>query len=253
MYKQLHGITPDPFDTGKLDTTGKLGNTSEAFILEPTDLVPFETAWDWQKNWQKHLLETRHLPQAVWLLQHPNCYTMGRGGDEVNLCFDPNDPPSALFRIDRGGEVTHHLPGQLVVYLVLDLHRYKPDLNWYLRQLEQVLIDVLFELGLSGKRINGMTGVWLDGFKVASIGVGCRRWITQHGLALNIDCDLKGFDQIVPCGLKEVRVGRLNSWIPGLTVKDVQPLMRRSLGLRFGLKWTKQSGIPKFLEIQTDN
>ena len=88
MDKQLHGITPDPFDIGKLDTTGKLGNTSEAFILEPTDLVPFETAWDWQKNWQKHLLETRHLPQAVWLLQHPNCYTMGRGGSDSNLFFD---------------------------------------------------------------------------------------------------------------------------------------------------------------------
>ena len=235
MDKQLHGITPGPFDKGKLERTWPSGNIPQAFILEPRDLVPFETAWDWQKHWQKCLFSRGNLPQAVWLLQHPNCYTMGRGGSDSNLFFDPNQPPSALFRIDRGGEVTYHLPGQLVVYLVLDLRRYKTDLDWYLRQLEQVLIDVLYELGLVGERINGLTGVWLHGCKVASIGVSCRRWITQHGLALNVDCDLKGFDQIVPCGLKGYRVGRINSWLPGLKVKDVQPLMRRCLGARLGI------------------
>ena len=247
MDKQLHSsISPDPFDTGKLERTSPLGNISEAFILEPRDLVPFEAAWDWQKYWQKCLFTVNDLPQGVWLLQHPNCYTIGRGGSDSNLFFDPNAPPSDLFRIDRGGEVTHHLPGQLVVYLVLDLHRYKTDLNWYLRQLEQVLIDVLSELGLVGDRMNGFTGVWLHGCKVASIGIGCRRWITQHGLALNIDCDLKGFDQIVPCGIREISVGKLDSWIPGLMVKDVQPLMRRCLIERFYLKSTKQSFPPDF-------
>ncbi len=230
-----------------------MGNISQAFILEPRDLVPFQTAWDWQKYWQKNLLTRGDLPQAVWLLQHPNCYTLGRGGSEMNLRFDPNNPPSDLYRINRGGEVTHHLPGQLVVYLVLDLRRYRTDLNWYLRQLEQVLIDVLYGLGLSPKRIHGYTGVWLDGFKVASIGVGCRRWITQHGFALNVDCDLNGFSEIVPCGLREVSVGKLDTWIPGLTVKDVQPLIRSCLTERFGLKSTKESCVPKFLEIETDN
>ena len=117
--------------------------------------------------------------------------------------------------------MTHHLPGQLVVYPVLNLHRYQLDLNWYLRKLEQVVLDVLKELGLSGYRINGLTGIWIDGCKVASIGVSCRRWVTQHGFALNVDCDLAGFDQIVPCGLSGTCIGSLDTWLPGLKVKDV--------------------------------
>jgi len=249
MDNQFHSVTPYSCDNGKLEKTSQSGNRSKAFIIEPTDLVPFEIAWDWQKQWQKSLLNSRNLPQAVWLLQHPNCYTLGRGGSESNLCFDLNNPPAAFYRIDRGGEVTHHLPGQLVVYLVLDLYRYKTDLDWYLRELEQVLIDVLYELGLFGERINGLTGVWLNECKVGSIGVGGRRWITQHGLALNIDCDLKGFEEIVPCGLRDFRVGRLNTWLPGLTVDDVQPLMRRSLAKHFDLIWTKESADFQFLGI----
>ena len=246
MDKQFHGITPEPSDIGKLGKTSALGNISKAFIIEPRDLVPFEIAWEWQNDWQKSLFIQRDLPQAIWLLQHPTCYTLGRGSSEANLCFPPDKPPSNLYRINRGGEVTHHLPGQIVVYLVMDLRRYKSDLCWYLRQLEQVVIDVLSELGLFGERIQGLTGVWLDGYKVSSIGIGCRRWITQHGLALNVDCDLKGFDQIVPCGLRGTRVGRLDSWLPGLTVHDVQPLMRQCLANRFELKWTEQSFLPKF-------
>ncbi len=203
--------------------------------------MPFEAAWDWQKSWQKRLFNSNNSPQAVWLLQHQNCYTLGRGADQENLCFEPDQSPSELYRIDRGGEVTHHLPGQLVGYLVLDLRRYRTDLNWYLRQLEQVLIDVLAELGLVGERIDGLTGIWLNGYKVASIGVGCRRWITQHGLALNVDCDLEGFDEIIPCGLRGCTMGRLDSWLPGLTVKDVQPFLKKSLADRFRLEWIEKS------------
>ena len=128
----------------------------------------------------------------------------------------------------------------------MDLLRYKQDLSWYLRQLEQVVLEVLRELGLFGERTQGFTGVWLDGFKVSSIGIGCRRWVTQHGLALNVNCDLTGFDQIIPCGLSGTKVGRLDAWLPGLQVQDVQPLMRKSLANRFGLKWTEQSFLPKF-------
>lgn len=224
-----------PFEFGKLNTSYLSAANSGVFIFEPTDLVPFEMAWHWQQDWQKGLLQEPFSPQAVWMLQHPNCYTLGRGATNKYLHFDPSEPPFALHRIDRGGEVTHHAPGQLVVYLVLNLRRYRTDLNWYLRELEQVLIDVLDELGLCGERLNGLTGLWLEGRKVASIGIGCRRWVTQHGLALNIDCDLNGFDQIVPCGLSEQKIGRLDSWLPGLRVQDVKPVMRRRLSEKFGL------------------
>ncbi len=210
----------------------------KTFIFEPTDLVPIEQSWDWQQEWQKMLLADPLGPQALWLLQHENCYTLGQGANESNLLFDLENPPAKIYRLNRGGEVTQHLPGQLVAYLVLDLKRYQTDLDWYLRQLEETLIDVLKLLDLVGERIEGLTGLWIEGKKVASIGIGGRRWITQHGLALNINCDLSGFSQIVPCGIRGKEVARLDYWIPGLKVSDVQPLIRRSFVERFDLNLT---------------
>ena len=202
--------------------------------------MPFQQAWDLQRSWQERLLldsATGADAEAVWLLQHPRCFTLGRGASEDHLLFDPEHPPAPLHRIDRGGEVTHHAPGQLVAYPVLDLRRRRTDLHWYLRQLEQVVIDVLQALGLQGERIEGLTGVWLDQRKVAAIGVGCRRWITQHGLALNVTCDLEGFRSVVPCGLKGRSVGRLRDWIPDLEIEIVQSLLRDALAARFDLVW----------------
>ena len=202
--------------------------------------MPFQQAWDLQRRWQERLLldsATGADAEAVWLLQHPRCFTLGRGASEDHLLFDPEHPPAPLHRIDRGGEVTHHAPGQLVAYPVLDLRRRRTDLHWYLRQLEQVVIDVLQALGLQGERIEGLTGVWLDQRKVAAIGVGCRRWITQHGLALNVTCDLEGFRSVVPCGLKGRSVGRLRDWIPDLEIEIVQSLLRDALAARFDLIW----------------
>ena len=124
-----------------------------------------------------------------------------------------------------------------MIYPVLDLHRHCTDLHWYLRQLEQVVIDVMATLGLRGERLAGLTGVWLDQCKVAAIGVGCRRWITQHGVALNVSCAMEGFEAVVPCGLAGRAVGRLSDWIPGLRVSDVQPLVAEVMAARFGLRW----------------
>ena len=236
-----------PAPNGKLVTPLNSGSGSAAFLFQPAQLVPFKQAWDLQRCWQDRLLNesaTDADPEAVWLLQHPRCYTLGRGASEAHLLFDPEHPPAPLHRIDRGGEVTHHAPGQLVVYPVLDLRRRRTDLHWYLRELEQVVIDVLQVLGLQGERIEGLTGVWLEHHKVAAIGVGCRRWITQHGLALNVNCDLEGFGSVVPCGLEGRPVGRLCDWIPGLELMTVQGLMRDALAARFGLIWRKSVAEP---------
>ncbi len=200
-------------------------------------MVQFETAWNWQSDWRRNLLADSSFPQAIWFLEHPACFTFGRGADPSNLLFNTKKNNLNLYRIDRGGDVTHHLQGQLVVYLVIDLNRYKKDLSWYLRQLEQVLIDLLDCLELQGQRMSGLTGVWCQNRKVASIGVGCRRWITQHGLALNVNCDLEGFRQINPCGLDGSMMGKLDSWIPGITIEDVHPLMKKCLEKRFRLDW----------------
>jgi lipoyl(octanoyl) transferase len=207
----------------------------DAILFEPPLPVPFEQAWDWQRQLQARLLRDPDGPEALLLLQHPPCYTLGRGASEGFLRFDPADPPAPLFRIDRGGEVTHHLPGQLVAYPVLALQRHGGDLHVYLRDLEGAVLEVLAALGLRGERQKGLTGVWLEGRKVAAIGVGVRRWISQHGLALNVTCPLEGFSAIVPCGLKGHGVTRLSDWCPGLTTATVQTLLRQSLARRFGL------------------
>jgi lipoyl(octanoyl) transferase len=207
----------------------------DAILVEPHLPVPFDQAWAWQKELQARLLRDPDGPEALLLLQHLPCYTLGRGASERFLRFDPADPPAPLFRIDRGGEVTHHLPGQLVAYPVLALQRHGGDLHLYLRDLEAVVLEVLAVLGLRGERLEGLTGVWLEGRKVAAIGVGARRWISQHGLALNVTCALEGFSAIVPCGLKGHGVTRLSDWCPELTTATVQTLLREALARRFGL------------------
>ena len=207
----------------------------DAILFEATGPLPFERAWAFQRQLQQRLLDYPEGPDAVLLLEHEPCYTLGRGASEAFLRFDPAAPPLPLHRIDRGGEVTHHAPGQLVLYPVLNLQRHGADLHLYLRQLEQVVIDVLADLDLHGERIAGLTGVWLEGRKVAAIGVGARRWISQHGLALNVDCDLAGFAAVVPCGLGDRPVGRLMDWRPQLTAQALRRPFLEAFASRFGL------------------
>ena len=237
MNKKLHSVSPESGPNSNLDLTSQLAQASSAFLFEPKNIVPFETALVWQKNFQKSLIQQPFSPQAVWFLEHLSCYTLGRGSDTKNLLFEENKCSLPVFRIERGGEVTHHMPGQIVGYLVFNLSFHKKDLSWYLRELEQVLIDVLESLGIKGKRVNGLTGVWCEDKKVGSIGIGCKRWVTQHGFSLNVDCDLIGFEKIIPWGLDKVELGKLSDWIPGIKVCDVEPLLRESVKRRFKLKW----------------
>jgi lipoyl(octanoyl) transferase len=123
-----------------------------------------------------------------------------------------------------------------VLYPVLNLQRHGADLHLYLRQLEAVVIDLLAEFRLEGQRQPGLTGVWLEGRKLAAIGVGARRWISQHGLALNVDCDLAGFGAIVPCGIGDRPVGRLVEWYPELTSSALAPRLLSCFADRFGLR-----------------
>ena len=209
--------------------------TGDAICFQAAGPVPFPLAWDWQRQLQQRLLADPAGPEALLVLEHDPCYTLGRGADAAFLGFDPADPPAPLFRIDRGGEVTHHCPGQLVLYPVLNLQRHGADLHVYLRELEGVVIDLLDQLGLRGERIDGLTGVWLEGRKLAAIGVGARRWISQHGLALNVEADLAGFAAVVPCGIRDRPVGRLVDWRPELTAAALRPLLLQCFARRFGL------------------
>jgi lipoyl(octanoyl) transferase len=156
---------------------------------------------------QRELVAARQqgsIPDQLLLLEHPHVITLGRNGRMENLLASDAALASAgisFYPINRGGDVTYHGPGQLVGYPILDLREWKRDVGAYVRALEQTIIDMLADYGISAGRIPGLTGVWVDQRKIAAIGVHIGRWVTSHGFALNVSTDLNYFQYIVPCGL----------------------------------------------------
>ena len=183
-------------------------------------LVPYEAAWEEQRYLVEQRKKHPQLPDILLLLEHPPLYTLGTSSSLDFLKFDLENAPYPIHRIERGGEVTHHCPGQLVGYPILNLRRYKTDLHWYLRQLEAVIIRLLKGYNLSGERIPGLTGVWVEGYKVAAIGIKVSQWITMHGFSLNVCPDLAGFAAIVPCGISDKPVGTLQQFLPQITMQE---------------------------------
>jgi lipoyl(octanoyl) transferase len=166
---------------------------------------PYQEALKIQRASQSSLINLRKLgqpqPGAVFLLEHPPVYTLGRGSKEEFIL----DKSVEAVRIERGGEVTFHGPGQLVGYLVLDLEFFKKDLHWLVRQLEDALMNALLKkYAIEASRVQGKSGVWVGRSKVAAVGLGAKQWVTIHGFALNIeDRALEGFRRIVPCGIQQ--------------------------------------------------
>ncbi len=142
------------------------------------------------------------LPDTIFLLEHDPVYTIGRKRDHSSLGSAPL--PYPVVEINRGGQATFHGPGQLVGYFIFDLQKLTPDLHLFLRWIEETLIALLANCGLDARRREGLTGVWIEDRKIASIGVGVRRWITMHGFGLNVGSDLSGFNAITPCGITGV-------------------------------------------------
>jgi lipoyl(octanoyl) transferase len=148
--------------------------------------------------------------ESVILLEHEPVYTIGRLLDKSSLRV-ADLLPYPVFETNRGGQATYHGPGQLVGYPILDLRARGRDLHCYLRKLEDLLIDLLKEFGIKGHKLEGKTGVWVQDRKIASIGVGVRKWVTMHGFALNVASDLSGFQSIIPCGLSGVRMTSIST------------------------------------------
>ena len=184
---------------------------SEASRLEIRELgrVPYAEALALQERLRDARLDGRGR-DTVLLLEHPDVITFGRGARSRNARLSDEALRAAGYQVvcvNRGGDVTWHGPGQLIGYPILDLERHGRDVHLYLRQLEGVLIDTLADFGIPARRRDGYAGVWLDeSHKIASIGVGMRRWVTLHGFALCVSCDLSRFDAIVPCGLAGVEM-----------------------------------------------
>jgi lipoyl(octanoyl) transferase len=198
-------------------------------------LVSYQSALDWQRSLLQERVKNPSLEDVLILLEHPPVYTLGQGASLEFIKFDIDKNTFSVHRVERGGEVTYHCPGQLVGYPILNLQYYFKDLHWYLRQLEEVLIRVLAVYGLKGDRYPGLTGVWLEGRKVAAIGIKVSRWITMHGFALNVCPDLTGFEQIVPCGISDKPVGSLAQWIPEINIDEVRSKVALAFASVFGV------------------
>ncbi len=192
-------------------------------------LIEYGKAWDLQENLLKQALEIkaqRHRDpdldlstrDRLLICEHPPVYTLGKSGFMENLLVGNQvlgELGVEFYRTNRGGDITFHGPGQIVGYPVLDLEHFFTDLGKYMRSLEQVIIDTLAEYGLKGDRLAGATGVWLDpdlphkARKICAMGVKCSRWVTIHGFAFNVNVDLKYFDFIIPCGIRDKKVTSL--------------------------------------------
>ncbi|NCS29646.1 MAG: lipoyl(octanoyl) transferase LipB [Microcystis aeruginosa F13-15] len=199
-------------------------------------ITPYSRAWSQQRALVEARIANPDLPDMLLLLEHPPVYTLGTGSDIKFIKFNLDKTDKEVYRIERGGEVTYHCPGQLVGYPILNLRYYRQDLHWYLRQLEEVILQTIAIYGLSGQRIAGLTGVWVEGYKIAAIGIKVSRWITYHGFALNVCPDLSGFAEIIPCGIANKPVGSLGQFLPNISLRQVQQDLSRVFASVFGVE-----------------
>jgi len=165
-------------------------------------LIPYSAGLEVQQEYAR-LREANEIGDTLLLCEHPPVYTLGTNADHANVLRANG---IEVVQTDRGGEVTYHGPGQQVGYAVCDLDARGRDLHRHCRDLEEVMIRVLARFGLRGERVDGLTGVWIGGRKVGALGVRVRRWISTHGFALNVNCDLTPFEGIVPCGIRGASV-----------------------------------------------
>ena len=169
--------------------------------------MPYGEVLDLQRSIARDRISGAISQDVLLLVEHPPVVTLGRSSKESHLTATPEFLQThgvELFEVERGGDVTFHGPGQLVGYPIVDLKRHRQDLHWYLRRIEEALINTLADYDIPGERNTSYTGVWTRGKKIASIGVHARDWVTWHGFALNVTTDLSFFDLIVPCGISGV-------------------------------------------------
>src|SRR5574341_206026 len=192
---------------------------------------------------QLSLIEKRmkeEIEDVLLLLQHPPTFTMGRSGKTEHILSNIEELKKRgihFEEISRGGDVTYHGPGQLIGYPILDLNKFKRDIHQYLRNIEEMLILTLGDFNIKARRIEGLTGVWVNEEKVASIGVGIKRWITYHGFALNVNTELSYFDMIIPCGIPGAKMTSMKKIVAekeNLEITEVESSIINAFSKVFG-------------------
>tara|TARA_Y100001968_G_scaffold140294_1_gene128340 strand:+ start:1133 stop:1894 length:762 start_codon:yes stop_codon:yes gene_type:complete len=163
--------------------------------------IHYNDAWDIQKKIHQLILQDK-IKDTILFLEHFHVYTFGKNADQNHLLPSYNKQ-AEIIQSDRGGDITYHGPGQLVVYPVINLNKYKKSISWYINIIEQIIIDTLKEYNINANRKDGLTGVWVEEEKIAAIGVRLSKWITMHGFALNIKPDLSFYNGMIPCGIFE--------------------------------------------------
>uniref|UniRef100_A0A7S3EKS8 lipoyl(octanoyl) transferase n=1 Tax=Rhodosorus marinus TaxID=101924 RepID=A0A7S3EKS8_9RHOD len=223
-------------------------------IVDSTSLTDYHDALMLQRKLQRERIDGYAVNDALIVSQHPPTYTLGTGSTKLHVKFDEESPPegSSLYRTERGGEVTFHAPGQVVIYPILSLKNYRKDLHWYISQLEEAVILGLDDgFGLQGERKQGLRGVWIGDRKIAAVGINVSRWVSMHGIAVNIKMEehASGFDKITPCGIKEFGVIELAEYFPDVDVRQTAQVFVDSFAQAFALEYVQPENVGDFGDL----
>jgi lipoyl(octanoyl) transferase len=228
-----------------------MGIQNKEVYFQNLGLIEYSQAWDYQEELLNSSVDIKKqnrtnpkiqaVPNYLLFCQHPHVYTLGKSGQMEHLLINNRElaeRQATFFKINRGGDITYHGPGQLVGYPVLDLENFFTDIHKYMRFLEEAIILTCADYGIIGGRVPGQTGVWIEGSrKICAFGVRASRWITMHGFAFNINTDLEFFNYIVPCGIPDKAVTSVaNELGYSVNFQEIETLVLKHLATLFGMK-----------------
>lgn len=224
-------------------------------LFEDLGKMPYEEAWDYQTFLHQALIERKRKDTSspplhhMLFVEHPHVYTLGKSGSQDHLLVNKEERKEKgieFFKINRGGDITYHGPGQIVVYPIFDLDHFKKDVRWFVYTLEEAVIKTMEEYGVKGKRLEKYTGVWLDveegekEKKLCALGIHLSRWVSLHGIAFNVNTDLNLFNMIVPCGISDENKGvsSLSKEVGHtLDLEEVKEKLKKHLKKLFDFEW----------------
>ena len=230
-------------------------------IFRDLGLIDYKEGWEYQEklfretiaiksvNWKASEEERQPTSNYLLFCEHPHVYTLGKSGEKENLLLEDEqliEKGATFYKIDRGGDITYHGPGQIVGYPIFDLDNFFTDIHKYLRFLEEAVILTLEEYGIKAGRVDGLTGVWIDGDdpvkarKICALGVRCSRWVTMHGFAFNVNAHLDYFDNIIPCGISDKAVTSMEKELgKDLDINEVKECLLINLANIFDFDYVK--------------